>query len=76
MALRIAVMGTGGVRGYFGIRSALGGCDVTFIARRAQLAASRQRGLCALSLAAGVAAHVFRVLHDVVVLHANGRPSG
>jgi 2-dehydropantoate 2-reductase len=31
--MRIAVMGTGGVGGYFGARLALGGCDVSFIAR-------------------------------------------
>ncbi len=47
--MRIAVMGTGGVGGYFGARLALGGCDVTFIARGAQLAALRQRGLRVLS---------------------------
>ena len=47
--MRIAVMGTGGVGGYFGARLALGGCDVTFIARGAQLAAMRQHGLRVLS---------------------------
>ena len=31
--MRIAVMGTGGVGGYFGTRLALDGCDVSFIAR-------------------------------------------
>jgi 2-dehydropantoate 2-reductase len=35
MAMRIAVMGTSGVGGYFGARLALGGCGVTFIARSA-----------------------------------------
>jgi 2-dehydropantoate 2-reductase len=59
MALRIAVMGTGGVGGYFGARLALGGCDVTFIARGAQLAALRQRGLRVLS--AGGDMHVEHV---------------
>ena len=44
-ALRIAVMGTGGVGGYFGARLAQGGCDVSFVARGAQLAALRERGL-------------------------------
>ena len=43
--MRVAVMGTGGVGGYFGARLALGGCDVAFIARGAHLAAIRQRGL-------------------------------
>jgi len=43
--MRIAVMGTGGVGGYFGGRLAASGEDVTFIARGAHLAAMRQRGL-------------------------------
>ena len=47
--MRIAVMGTGGVGGYFGARLALSGCDVSFIARGAHLDALRQRGLRVLS---------------------------
>jgi 2-dehydropantoate 2-reductase len=43
--MRIAVMGTGGVGGYFGGRLAASGPDVTFIARGAQLEALRARGL-------------------------------
>ena len=43
--MRIAVMGTGGVGGYFGTRLALGGCDVSFIARGRHLDAIRERGL-------------------------------
>jgi 2-dehydropantoate 2-reductase len=43
--MRIAVMGTGGVGGYFGARLARGGADVTFIARGAHLTAMRERGL-------------------------------
>jgi 2-dehydropantoate 2-reductase len=43
--MRIAVMGTGGVGGYFGARLAVGGCDVSFIARGRHLDAIRQRGL-------------------------------
>src|ERR1700693_946811 len=43
--MRIAIMGTGGVGGYFGTRLALGGCDVAFIARGRHLDAIRQRGL-------------------------------
>jgi len=43
--MRIAVMGTGGVGGYFGTRLALGGCDVSFIARGRHLEAIRQGGL-------------------------------
>lgn len=43
--MRIAVMGTGGVGGYFGARLAKGGHDVAFIARGRQLAALRANGL-------------------------------
>jgi 2-dehydropantoate 2-reductase len=43
--MRVAVMGTGGVGGYFGARLALGGCEVTFIARGAHLTAIREHGL-------------------------------
>src|SRR3954464_5943176 len=43
--MRIAMMGSGGVGGFFGGRLAHGGCDVTFIARGAHLAAMRERGL-------------------------------
>ena len=43
--MRIAIMGSGGVGGYFGARLALGGADVTFIARGAHLAAMREHGL-------------------------------
>jgi 2-dehydropantoate 2-reductase len=43
--MRIAVMGTGGVGGYFGARLAQGGSDVVFVARGAHFAALRERGL-------------------------------
>jgi 2-dehydropantoate 2-reductase len=44
--MRIAVMGTGGLGGYFGARLALGGlADVHFVARGAHLAALRAEGL-------------------------------
>jgi 2-dehydropantoate 2-reductase len=43
--LRIAVMGSGGVGGYFGARLAQGGADVHFVARGAHLAAMREHGL-------------------------------
>jgi 2-dehydropantoate 2-reductase len=43
--MRIAVMGSGGVGGYFGARLAQAGCEVGFIARGAHLAALRERGL-------------------------------
>jgi 2-dehydropantoate 2-reductase len=43
--MRIAVMGTGGVGGYFGARLARGGHDVAFVARGGQLEALRTGGL-------------------------------
>jgi 2-dehydropantoate 2-reductase len=43
--MRIAIMGSGGVGGYFGARLAKGGAKVVFIARGAHLAAMRQHGL-------------------------------
>jgi len=39
--MRIAVMGTGGVGGYFGAKLAAAGNDVAFVARGAHLAAMR-----------------------------------
>ena len=43
--MRIAMMGAGGVGGYFGARLANAGHDVAFIARGRHLAAMRERGL-------------------------------
>jgi 2-dehydropantoate 2-reductase len=43
--LRIAIMGSGGVGGYFGARLVHGGADVHFVARGSHLAAMRERGL-------------------------------
>lgn len=43
--MKIAVMGTGGVGGYFGARLAASGQDVSFIARGAHLDAIRKNGL-------------------------------
>jgi 2-dehydropantoate 2-reductase len=43
--MRIVVMGTGGVGGYFGARLARGGQDVTVVARGAHLDALRAHGL-------------------------------
>lgn len=43
--MRILVMGTGGLGGYFGGLLARAGEDVTFVARGAHLAAIRERGL-------------------------------
>jgi 2-dehydropantoate 2-reductase len=43
--MRIAVMGAGGVGGYFGAKLSEAGHDVAFIARGRHLAAMRERGL-------------------------------
>ena len=43
--MKIAIMGSGGLGGYFGARLSKGGADVTFIARGAHLEAMRDRGL-------------------------------
>jgi 2-dehydropantoate 2-reductase len=43
--MRIAIMGAGGIGGYYGGLLARAGNDVTFIARGAHLAAIQQRGL-------------------------------
>lgn len=47
--MKIAIMGAGGVGGYFGGRLAASGADVTFIARGAHLEALGQNGLQILS---------------------------
>ena len=43
--MKIAIIGVGAIGGYVGIRLALGGADVTFIARGATLEALRRRGI-------------------------------
>src|SRR6186713_1819606 len=43
--MRIAILGSGAVGGYYGARLAREGHDVTFIARGAHLAALREKGL-------------------------------
>ena len=43
--MKIAIMGSGGVGGYFGARLVQSGCDVHFIARGAHFAALREHGL-------------------------------
>jgi 2-dehydropantoate 2-reductase len=43
--VKIAILGSGGVGGYFGGRLAAGGDDVWFVARGAHLQALRERGL-------------------------------
>ncbi len=55
--MRIAVVGTGGVGGYFGGRLAEAGHEVHFIARGAHLAAIRQSGLHVESIAGDFVIH-------------------
>lgn len=43
--MRLLMVGAGGIGGYFGARYALGGHDVTFLARGATLAALQEKGL-------------------------------
>ncbi len=43
--MRVLVMGTGGLGGYYGNALAQGGHDVVFVARGGHLAAIRQHGL-------------------------------
>jgi len=61
--MKIAIMGAGGVGGYFGGRLAQAGHDVVFIARGAHLAALRERGLT-LKSALGDATMKVRALED------------
>ena len=43
--MRIAMMGSGGLGGFFGARLATGGADVHFVARGGHLQAMREHGL-------------------------------
>src|SRR5437879_2621903 len=51
--MKIAILGSGAVGGYYGARLARAGEDVTFIARGAHLSAIRERGLEIRSVALG-----------------------
>jgi 2-dehydropantoate 2-reductase len=62
--MRIAVMGAGGVGGYFGAQFARAGHDVAFIARGEHLAALRSRGLTVESAVAPVQALPVRAVDD------------
>jgi len=53
--MRIAVIGAGGIGGYFGARLAQSGHDVTFVARGAHLEAMRTKGLSVASVDGDVA---------------------
>lgn len=51
--MKIAIIGVGAIGGYVGTRLALGGADVTFIARGATLEALRSRGIRLISADGG-----------------------
>ena len=51
--MKILIMGSGGVGGFYGGRLANTGCDITFVARGAHLAAMRDHGLTIESEAQG-----------------------
>ena len=63
--MRIAVLGTGGIGGYFGGRLAAAGHDVTFVARGPHLAAIRDHGLVVTSVAGDFTVQPARVTDDV-----------
>jgi 2-dehydropantoate 2-reductase len=62
--MRIAVLGTGGIGGYFGGRLAASGHDVTFVARGAHLEAIRETGLAVSSVAGDVTVHPANATDD------------
>jgi 2-dehydropantoate 2-reductase len=61
--MKIAVMGSGGIGGYFGGRLAYAGEDVTFLARGAHLEAIRKNGLQVKSVAGDLHVHP-KATHD------------
>jgi 2-dehydropantoate 2-reductase len=66
--MRIAIMGSGSVGGYFGGRLAAAGADVTFIARGAHLEALKTRGLRIHSPLGNVDLPVVRATDDVTAV--------
>ncbi|WP_249402088.1 2-dehydropantoate 2-reductase N-terminal domain-containing protein [Streptomyces sp. YIM 121038] len=62
--VRVAVIGTGGIGGYFGGRLAAAGHDVRFVARGAHLEALRRDGLRVDSTAGGFAVAPVRATDD------------
>ncbi|MBB3183645.1 2-dehydropantoate 2-reductase [Halomonas fontilapidosi] len=62
--MKIAIMGSGGVGGYFGARLAQAGEEVTFIARGEHLAAIRHHGLALSSIEGDVTLDAARATDD------------
>jgi 2-dehydropantoate 2-reductase len=63
--MKIAVLGTGGVGGYFGARLAAAKYDVTFVARGKHLDAMRKNGLRISSALGDVVVENPRAVDDV-----------
>ena len=68
--MRIAVMGAGGVGGYFGAKLAKAGHEVAFIARGRHLAAMRERGLTVRSASGEIRLQAPTVSDDPAALGA------
>ena len=66
--MRIAVVGSGGIGGYFGARLASSGHDVTFVARGAHLEAIRTSGLHVASVAGDVTVHPVTATDDLAAI--------
>lgn len=66
--MKIAMMGSGGVGGLIGARLAHAGCDVSFIARGAHLAAMREHGLKLESQVENVRLRTVQVTDDPATL--------
>lgn len=64
--MKIVVMGSGGVGGYFGARLAAAGSEVTFVARGAHLAAMQANGLDVRSVAGNFKVMPVRAVADPV----------
>src|SRR5512139_1536337 len=62
--MRIAVIGAGGIGGYFGGRLAASGQDVAFVARGSHLAAIQRDGLAVASVAGDFRVRPARATHD------------
>ena len=66
--MKIVVIGTGGVGGYFGGRLALGGNNVTFIARGAHLEAIQKNGLLVKSVLGEFSIKPAKATNDYTVI--------
>lgn len=70
--MKIAVIGAGGVGGYFGGRLAKAGNDVTFVARGAQLKAMQKHGLKVNSISGNFEINPVKVTDNFRVIHDPG----